>query len=175
MKTLLRSAILGLAGATLMLMIYAGPASAQTATATFQVQATVNKNCLVSASDLVFGTYDPSSGTDLDVNTTISVRCTKDTPFTVALNAGVTGGATLAQRRMTNGTDFMNYNLYTAAARTTIFGDGTGGTATVGGTGAGLGAGQAQSVDVFGRIPAGQTTLSIGSYAETTITATVTY
>ena len=174
MKTLLRSAILGLAGAAL--MICASVASAQSpATATFQVQASVNANCLVSASNLAFGAYDPSSATDLDVNTTVSVRCTKDTPFTVALNAGVTSGATLAQRRMTNGTDFMNYNLYTNGARTTVFGDATGGTATVGGTGAGLGVAQTQSVDVFGRIPAGQSTLSIGTYTEATITATVTY
>lgn len=173
MKTLLRSTILGLAGA--ILMICAGVASAAQSTATFQVQAAVSANCLVSASNLAFGAYDPSSATDLDVDTSVSVRCTKDTPFTVALNAGVTSGATLVQRRMTNGTDFMNYNLYTTAARTTIFGDGTGGTGTVGGTGAGLGAAQAQSVSVFGRIPALQSTLSPGTYTETTITATVTY
>jgi spore coat protein U-like protein len=174
MKTLLRNAVRGLAGATL--MICASVAIAQsTATATFQVEASVSANCLVSASNLAFGAYDPSSATDLDVDTTVSVRCTKDTPFTVALNAGVTGGATLAQRRMTNGTDFMNYNLYTTAARTTIFGDGTGATATVAGTGAGLGVAQIQSVDVFGRIPASQSTLSVGTYTETTVTATVTY
>lgn len=173
MNTQLRNAVVGLAGA--ILMTFAGLSSAAQSTGTFQVQASVAVNCLVSANNLAFGAYDPSSGTDLDLNTTVSVRCTNGTPFTVALNAGATTGATLAQRRMTNGTDFMNYNLYTTAGRTTIFGDGTGGTGTMSGTGAGLGIPQAQTVIVFGRIPAGQSTLSAGTYTETTITATVTY
>ena len=173
MNSLLKNTILGIGGAAL--MIGTSVASAAQATGTFQATASVNPNCLVSANDLAFGAYDPSSATDLDVNTTISVRCTRNTAFTVALNAGVTAGATLAQRRMTNGTDFMNFNLYTTAARATIFGDGTGGTGTIPGTGAGMGVPQAQGVTVYGRIPAGQTLLSTGTYTETTITATVTY
>jgi spore coat protein U-like protein len=173
MKTLLRNAVRGLAGATL--MICASVAIAQSpATTTFQVQAAVVANCLVSANNLAFGTYDPTAA-DLDVDTQVLVRCTNGTGYTVALNAGVTPGATLAQRRMTNGTDFMNYNLYTAADHLTIFGDGTGGTATVGGTGTGLGVAQQQTVTVFGRIPTGQTTLPIATYTETTITVTVTF
>lgn len=173
MNTLLRNAALGLAGAAL--MIVTSVASAAQANTTFQVQAAVVANCLVTANNLAFGTYDPTAA-DLDVNSTLSVRCTNGTAYTVALDAGVTTGATLAQRRMVDGaSNYMNYNLYTTAARLTIFGDGTGGTGTVGGTGTGLGAGQAQTVTVYGRIPTGQTTLPIGTYTETTITVTVTF
>lgn len=172
MKTLLRNAVLGLAGAAL--MIGSNVASAAQSTTTFQVQAAVVANCLVTANSLAFGTYDPTA-VNLDVNTQVLVRCTNGTAYTVALNAGVTAGTTLAQRLMTNGTDFMNYNLYTTSGRTTIFGDGTGGTATVGGTGTGLGAPQEQTVTVFGRIPTGQTTLPIATYTETMITVTVTF
>ena len=172
MKTLLRNAVLGLAGAAL--MIGTSVASAAQSTTTFQVSAAVVANCLVTANALAFGTYDPTAA-DRDVDTTVSVRCTNGTGYTVSLNAGVTAGATLAQRKMTDGTNFMNYNLYTTAGRTTIFGDGTGGTATKTGTGTGIGAGQAQTVDIFGRIPTGQDTLPIGTYTETTITVTVTF
>jgi spore coat protein U-like protein len=151
----------------------AGFTSAATTTATFQVNATVVKFCSAAATNMGFGTYDPLSGTPLDSTSTVSVTCTKATPFTVALSAGATTGATLAQRRMTNGTDFMQYNLYTTTARTTIWGDGTGSTATVGGTGVNLATPVA--LTVYGRIPTAQTGLSTGTYTETTITATITY
>jgi spore coat protein U-like protein len=164
--------VLGLAGAAL--MIGTNVAGAAQSNTTFQVQAAVVANCLVTANNLAFGTYDPTAA-DRDVNTQVLVRCTNGTGYTVALNAGVTTGATLAQRLMTNGTDFMNYNLYTTAARTVIFGDGTGGTATIGGTGTGLGVPQEQTVTVYGRIPTGQTTLPVATYTETTITVTVTF
>ena len=173
MKTLLRNAVLGLAGAAL--MIGTGVASAAQSTTTFQVQAAVVANCLVTANSLAFGTYNPLAA-DLDVNTQVLVRCTNGTGYTVKLDAGTTSGATLAQRKMVfGGTNFMNYNLYTTAGRTTIFGDGSGTTGTVTGTGAGLGAGQAQTVDIFGRIPTGQDTLPIGTYTEAMITVTVEF
>jgi len=172
-KTLLRNAVLGLAGAALMILTSLASA-ASPATTTFQVQASVVANCLVTANSLAFGTYDPTAA-DRDVDTTVSVRCTNGTGYTVALNAGVTAGTTLALRKMTDGTNFMNYNLYRNALRTEIFGDGTGGTFMASGIGAGLGLGQAITVNVYGRIPTGQDTLPIGTYTETTITVTVTF
>src|SRR3970040_1746586 len=101
--------------------------AASPATTTFQVQAAVVANCLVTANSLAFGTYDPTAA-DRDVDTTVSVRCTNGTGYTVALNAGVTAGTTLALAKMTDGPNFMNYNLYRNALRTEIFGAGTGGT-----------------------------------------------
>lgn len=152
-------------------------AFAQTATTSFQVQAQVNTNCVVSAANLTFAApYDGASGTPNDSgSSTINVRCTKDAPFTVALNVGSVTGATFANRRMFNGTDYMDYNLYRDAARTEVWGDGTSSTFTVAGTGAGLGVGQAVVLDVYGRIPINQTLLSPGTYTEPTITVTVSY
>ena len=46
-----------------------------------------------------------------------------------------------------------DYNIYTDAARTNVWGDGTGGTATIANTGTGA----AQNVTVYGRVPSGQT------------------
>lgn len=169
--------IKGVVIATLTLAgILPGVAFAQTATTSFQVQAQVNTNCIVSANNLSFATpYDGASGTPNDAATTISVRCTKDAPFTVRLDAGTVAGTSFAPRLMTNGTDFMQYNIFRNAARTEVWGDTTASTFEVAGVGAGLGAPQAVVLDVYGQIPAGQTLLSPGLYTEPTITVTVAY
>src|ERR1700682_4402476 len=74
-------------------------ALALTQTTTFQVQATVNKQCSVSAVNLTFPAVDPLSS-QTDGATTVTVNCTKNSAYTVGLDAGVTGGAAIAQRKM---------------------------------------------------------------------------
>jgi spore coat protein U-like protein len=156
------------------LLAAAAAAYAATKTATFQVTANVTNNCFIdSASTLAFGAYDPSSATALDGTSSIVVRCTNKTPYTLALNAGTTTGGNFTNRLMTDGTDTLQYNLYTTAARTTVWGDGTGGTSTVTGAGTGLGGGQAKTTTVFGRIPV-QPNAAAGNYSDT-VTVTITY
>ena len=53
-------------------------------------------------------------------------------------------------------TDKLGYNLYTATARTTVWGDGTSSTGTVTGTGTGLGGPQGITKTIYGRVPFGQ-------------------
>jgi spore coat protein U-like protein len=150
----------------------AGTASALVATTTFGVSATVLKTCSVAANALGFGNYTPAAGA-LAANTTVNVKCTKGTPFTVALNGGTTTGGTITQRLMTNGTDTLQYNLYTSGAFATLFGDGTTGS-TMPGTGIGLAT--AVALTVFGSLPdsAANQAVSTGAYADT-ISVTVTY
>ena len=62
------------------------------------------RKCNVSAANLSFGAVNPLS-TQADATTTLTVNCTKNSPYTVGLNAGVTTGATIAQRKMANGAD----------------------------------------------------------------------
>jgi spore coat protein U-like protein len=156
------------------LLAAAGTASALTKTTTFQVTASVANNCFIdSASTLAFGPYDPSSAAVLDGASNIVVRCTNKTPYTLSLNAGTTTGGTFTNRLMTTGTDTLQYNLYTTTARTTVWGDGTAGTGTVAKTGAGLTVGNAQTTQVFGRIPV-QPDAAVGNYSDT-VTVTVTY
>ena len=154
------------------LMAATAGAFAATTTATFQVTANVNAQCNVTTGDLAFGAVDPLGG-NVDQTTTVSVKCTKNSPYTVGLNAGTTTGATIAQRLMANGSDTMDYNLYTNAARTTIWGNTAVAPTWVSGTGAGMGT--PQVLTVYGRVPTGQTNLAVGSYTEPTITVTVTY
>jgi spore coat protein U-like protein len=151
----------------------AGIADAATTTTTFNVTASVLATCSTTATALTFGTYTPGAGT-LANSSTISVKCTKNTPYTVALNAGTTAGGTLAQRLMGSGANKLQYNLFTTAALTTIFGDGTGGTGTGAGTGAGVAT--ANTLTVFGQLPDNATNQAAvpGSYSDT-ITVTVTY
>jgi len=157
------------------LLAAAGIASAATTTSTFNVTATVLKNCLVSSANLGFGSYTPNTGA-LTGSSSVTVRCTKTTPYTVALNAGTTAGGTLAQRLLANGANTLEYNLYTTAGLTTIWGDGTGGTGTVAGTGNGVSIGSAQTLTVHGSLPDNAVNQDAppGSYADT-ITVTVTY
>lgn len=143
----------------------ASPAAAATSTATMSVTATVQATCSASATTLAFGTY---TGVQLDGSSTLSVSCTNTTPYTVSLNVGTGTGATVAVRKMTASTQALNYSLYQDSGRSTVWGQ-TIGTDTLAGTGNG----SAQSLTVYGRIPAGQLPTP-GSYSDT-ITATITY
>ena len=145
-------------------------AFASTVTTSFQVQANVNAQCSISAVNLTFPAVDPLSS-QTDGATTVSVKCTKNSPYTVGLNAGTTTGSTIAQRLMANGADTMDYNLYTDAGRSSIWGNSAG--SWVSGTGAGMGT--AQVLNVYGRVAAGQTNLAVGTFTEPTVTVTVTY
>ncbi len=92
-------------------------------------------NCIVSvASPLNFGSYDTISA--LAGSTVITVTCTRSTgkaevvPITIALSSGP-GSYAARQMRLITGTDLMLYNLYTSAARTQVWGDGSAGTGVV--------------------------------------------
>jgi spore coat protein U-like protein len=151
----------------------AGIADAATTTTTFAVTATVQSTCSATATPLAFGAYTPGAG-PLAQNSTISVKCTKSTPYTISLNKGTTTGGTVAQRLMTSPGGTLQYNLFTSATFGSVFGDGTLSTVTVPGTGAGLAT--ANTVTVFGQLLDSTFNQAAvpGSYTDT-ITVTVTY
>jgi spore coat protein U-like protein len=152
-----------------------GNVNAATTATTFNVSATVAANCLASATALNFGTYTPSGGNAV-ANTTIAVRCTKNTAFTVALNGGSTTGGTIAQRLLSDGSgNSLQYNLYRDAAFTQLFGDGTTGT-TAAGVGNGMAVASAVAVSVYGRLQdtASNQEQPAGAYTDL-INVTVTY
>ncbi len=153
-----------------LLALTANAVNGATTTTTFTASAVISSSCTVTATNLAFGTYSAVSATALTGTSTVNVYCTSGTPYTVALNVG-TGGGTFAVRSMANGTNLMNYNMYTAANQATIWGDGTTSTSTVGGTGAGVLT--ASPSTVYGSIPIGQD-LPSGTYTST-ITVTVNY
>lgn len=157
------------------LLAVAGSAQAvSTKTTNFGVSATVAPNCLISAGDLAFGNYfgDPDAPVNVDASANISVRCSKNAAFSLALSGGSNG--TIAQRLMAGpGGDTLQYNLFSDANRTTLWGDGTTGS-TVDGTGTGMA--NTLTKTVYGRLPdnAHNQAAGVGAYTDT-VTVTVTY
>ncbi len=148
---------------------FSGSAFGDTATDTFQVTATVEDACVVSATNLTFGTYTPLSGDDLDGSTTVEVTCTDSTGYEIGLDPGLGGGATVASRIMSDGSgNDLVYTLYEDAGRTAVWGE-TLATDTVVDTGTG----GAQNFTIYGQITGSQT-VPPGSYSDT-ITVTVTF
>jgi spore coat protein U-like protein len=139
-----------------------------TSTATFDVTLTLVANCVIAANPLSFGSSQGVLTSNVSVNTTLSVTCSNTTPYNVGLNAG-TGTGSVGTTRYMSGTGAntaaVAFNLFQAAGAT-VWGN-TQGTNTLGGTGTGA----AQTLTVYGQIPA-QTTPQPDAY-KSTITATV--
>ena len=135
------------------------------------------QSCTVSSTSVAFGVYDPieSSSMPLDGSGQITVDCFPNfTFFTASLSTGVAGS--YAARQMASGANRLQYNLYLNAARTTVFGDGSGSTQTAtcitgvtafGCTGSNPGGqGRRARLPFYGRIPAGQD-VAAGPYSDT--------
>jgi len=151
-------------------LLLSNSAIAQTPSAQFTVQITIDGACQVnSATNMDFGTHGVLS-TNTDATSIVTVQCTNTTPFNIALSAGSGGsGATVTNRLMTGtGGATVSYSLYRTAARDTVWGT-TVGTNTL----AGIGTGAPQQFTVYGRVPP-QNTPAPGVYTDT-VTATITY
>lgn len=150
-----------------------GAADAATVTTTFLVTANIAVNCLIAASQLDFGDYQPkvaNATSPLNGQSEITVTCTNSGTWVVGLDQGQFPGATVSTRQLTGpGGSSLQYALFSDAARTINFGN-TVGVDTVSGTGTG----GPQIVTVYGQIAAGQTTAVAGGYTDT-ITATITF
>jgi spore coat protein U-like protein len=139
-------------------------------------------NCSVSVPAAVtFGQYDVFDPANLDAVGTVRLACTRvsapsaTVTYSIALSAGL-GGAYLPSRQLGSGANRLNYNLHTDAARSQIWGNGSGGSAVVTGITARLTpARPSVTVDLsmYGRIPALQD-VAVGGYFDL-ITVTVTY
>ena len=136
-------------------------------TTAFSVSVTLQASWSVTAAPLNFGTVGVLTSA-VNATTNLSVACTYTTPYTVSLSAGAASGATTTTRAMTQGASKVYYSLYQNAAMTQNWGNNIG-VDTVAGTGTG----SAQSIPVYGQVPA-QTTPTIGSYSDT-ILVTVNY
>jgi Uncharacterized secreted protein len=168
-ETFMRSMILRpVVGAVLLAAL---PAVAATKQTTMTVSASVVANCNISTQNLSFGSYDATAAKTGSAN--LTVRCSNGTPYTVKLSAG---SGTFAQRLLTSGSNTLEYNLYTSSALTSVWGDGTSSTATVGGTGLGLASASAIAHTVYGQLPdsTANQNAAVGSYSDS-VTVTVEY
>ncbi len=144
---------------TVLLMLYASGVLAQ------------DGKCVLSGGSLAFGPYNPGFTNHLDATGTVTLQCSGTVRGQLGMSVGNGAGASYASGRvMTGGTSgSLRYNLFVDAARTQVLGDGTGGSThmnlTIRGT---------LTQAFWGRIPAGQSTVTTGFYSDTLI-ATISY
>ena len=163
-------AIFGCLGGTAM-------SQAGTATANLTVQITITASCTINAATLDFGSNPGTTlvSSNIDQGTTVSVTCTNGSPYSIGMDNGLNVSG--SQRRMKNGaTNYLNYNLYTDAARLNAWTTAASNAActTTGSCALGTGSGTAQSVSIYGRVPSTGTAPPTGTYTDT-VTMTITY
>jgi spore coat protein U-like protein len=98
-----------------------------------EAQAAVPNSCnIIGLGNVNFGSYDTLSGANVDSTGSVTVDCGPSSwTYNVRISIGPSsnsGSFIPRQMKLTTGTDLLNYNLYRDAARTDIWGDGTGGT-----------------------------------------------
>jgi spore coat protein U-like protein len=115
------------------------------------------QNCtIVTVVPVTFGTYNVFTTTALFMNGSITVTCGGSGRASVALDKGQ-NSSSFASRAMkqTAGTSLLTYNLYTDAATTIIWGDGSAGS-TANSTEALSGNHPTSILTVYGKLDAGQ-------------------
>ena len=126
--------------------------------------------CTISATSVNFGNYNVFDGSDVDSTGTVTYRCNGSAHnITVGLTKGVS--TTFTPRQMEKGGEVLYYNLFRDASRTTIWGDGSSGTAvySIGNPPNNTNV----NLTVYGRVPAGQD-VSAGSFSDT-VTAVINF
>jgi spore coat protein U-like protein len=158
-------------GVAIVVAGFASTTSAATATANLGVSATVTNNCLISTVALAFGSYDPvvaNASTDLDGTGTVTVSCTKGATATIGLGLG--SNASGSVRRMKDATtNYLTYELYQDAGRTTIWEDAGAGLVSPGAAPSKA----ARNFTVYGRVTSNQDAAA-GSFTDTVV-ATVNF
>ena len=127
-------------------------------------------SCTVTANPLAFGAYAPLNNAPLDGAGEIDIDCfgltTALDSITLKLSAG--GSGSFAARRMLSGANTLSYNIYSDAARSIVWGDGTGGSSSLTLQNQFSLLSWSTSAPVYGRIAAAPGTRT-GNYADTII------
>ena len=127
--------------------------------------------CFVAAGGINFGAYDVSDRFPRDSMLMLTVSCQENQARDLSISigpSGNSGGIQIRQLKWAGGIDRLDYNLFSDASRTQVWGDGTAGSPVVV---QGVARSSPKQVMIFGRIAAGQD-VSAGTYADV-ITVTV--
>jgi spore coat protein U-like protein len=160
-QTMMRMGVLGILGG--FLGFAPAALAVSPATGSFTVTATVANLCVISVTNMAFGTYTPTAASQ--ATATVTSTCSNGDTDVLSLS---TGSGSYTQRTMLSGAVALNYNLYKDSGYTTVWtSTSPGGTVSLTGTGA------PQTTTIYGQVPAGQY-IAAGSYTDT-ITASLTY
>jgi spore coat protein U-like protein len=134
------------------------------------------QSCAVSATAVNFGIYDPLSSSAAQSAGTVSVDCQVFVvglfvSWTLTLSTGSSGS--YAARQLKSGMTSLSYNIYTNAARTSVWGDGTSGTNMVSANTFLIVGSNTVNYTAYGSIPAAQDRPA-GNYTDTLV-LTMTY
>ena len=148
--------------------------NAERANSIMNVSVSVKHSCSMNTTSMAFGTYDgvvANASNALEATATVISTCTSGAEALITMNAGASAGSGSADapvRRMTAGPGkYLDYQVYSDAARDTVWGN------TVP-TGVALtGTGVPQSLTVYGSIPSAQI-VPEGDYSDQ-IFVTITY
>lgn len=125
------------------------------------VSVNVVGGCIIRATPLVFGLYNPNSSIPTNSTARLKVLCTLNTPYYVTLDQGANYGATTRLRRMSGPEhSSIKYLLTQNPTHTVNWGNVVGVDAHFG-----VGNGLKQNLVVYGQIPAKQN-VGIGSYRD---------
>jgi spore coat protein U domain-containing protein, fimbrial subunit CupE1/2/3/6 len=127
----------------------------------------------VTTTPVGFGNYDTAATTPLDTTGSIAISCdkTQGPPPTVTISISVSSNSGVfipRQMKHFSRPDVLNYNLYTKQNRTTVWGDGTGGTSVVLVPGT-----QNRKVTIYATVPP-QQNVRAGLYSDM-LTVTITW
>ena len=129
--------------------------------------------CRVTTTGINFGAYDVFAAVPRDTSGTVTVACDRNPPTDVTISIGASptsGGFQPRRMRHASQADRMNYNLFTTASMTTVWGDGSAGTSTV--LLRKVNRNRPVTMTIYGRIPPGQN-VSVGAYSDS-LTVTIT-
>ena len=123
---------------------------------------------LTSSIAVSFAAYDVFTASDDDGTGAFTISCTTNTSAMISLSAG--GAGSFSPRSMAGGGGVLNYNLYSDGSRTSVWGDGTGGSAAVSRT---FGAGAPVTFTVYARIFRNQGRVVAGVYSDSVMVTVI--
>ncbi len=138
---------------------------------------TVTCSCVVSTTNVVFGTINPLSLSNTDSAGNVAVTCGGVAGLLIPLQVDISkgSGASYASRTMSYGTSKLSYNLYQDSGYSMVFGDASSGTVDSSASITIAAIGYATvNFPVYGRVFGAQTTMVPGPYSDT-ISVTLTY
>jgi spore coat protein U-like protein len=109
MESAMKKALVGALALAVIALMATPVFAAGSATNPLTLSATVINNCTITTTPVGFGNYDPLSASVNNASGTVVITCTKNAAPSITL---ANGNNFVANRRMTDGTNFMNYEIY---------------------------------------------------------------